>query len=210
MIRPFHMPKRAGFTLIEAMIAVTILTLSVAGPLLTASRSIVSAEIARYQLTASYLAQEGIEYVRMMRDNEFLAAYQVGGATVSADAWNNFLNNPVTDTSAITQCRSPKKCVLDPVQGATSPMSQCPGNDCSTIPLYLTNCTNGPGGTVCTPPNVYTEQNLPGSIQTPFTRSIQAIDMPSGTDERIVSTVSWSYHGIPYSVTVSDHLTPWQ
>ena len=63
-----------GFTLIETMVAVTILTLAVAGPLMTASRAIVAAQSARDQLTASYLAQEGIEYVRAMRDNEYLAA----------------------------------------------------------------------------------------------------------------------------------------
>lgn len=197
MIPSPHTSPRAGFTLIETMIAVTILTLSIAGPLFTASRSIVAADLARDQLVASYLAQEGIEYVRMMRDNEFLASYRQGGANISADAWTNFLNNPITDTSAITQCRSPKKCTLDPVQGATLPLTPCPGNDCSSVPLYLLQ--NG----------VYSEQNLSGSRLQPFTRSIQAIDV-SATDERIVSTVSWQYHGIPHSVTVTDHLTPWQ
>ena len=64
-----------GFTLTETMIAITILTFAVAGPLFTASRSIIAADIARDQLTASYLAQEGIEYVRMMRDNAMLRSF---------------------------------------------------------------------------------------------------------------------------------------
>ena len=49
-----------GFTLIETLIAITILTLAIAGPMVTASRSIVAAQTARDQLTASYLAQEGM------------------------------------------------------------------------------------------------------------------------------------------------------
>ena len=68
--------------------------------MVTASRSIVAAQTARDQLTASYLAQEGIEYVRAMRDNEYLAAYQAGGSNVSTTAWNNFL------TASINQCRA--------------------------------------------------------------------------------------------------------
>jgi len=189
----YHFSK--GFTLIETMIAVTILSLAIVGPLFTASRAIVAAQSSRDQLVASYLAQEGIEYVRAMRDNEYLAAYQSGGASVSSVAWNNFLNNPVQDISAITQCRMPKVCTLDPVQGAVSPMASCPNDVCT--PLYL--LTNG----------VYSQQNLSGSKATSFIRTIQATDV-SATEESIVSQVSWSFHGVPYSVTITDHLTPWQ
>ena len=76
------MKSNKGFTLVESMIAVTILTFAVAGPLYTASRAFVAAEIARDKLTASYLAQEGVEYVRAMRDNEYLSAYQAGGGAI--------------------------------------------------------------------------------------------------------------------------------
>ena len=148
-----------GFTLIETLIAITILTLAIAGPMVTASRAIVAAQTARDQLTASYLAQEGIEYVRVMRDNEYLAAYQAGGSDVSTTAWNNFL------AVSINQCRE---------------------------------ATCGAYG--------YTQQD---GTATPFTRTIQAIDISSG-DERIVSKVSWRFHDIPYSVIVTDNLTPWQ
>ncbi|MDE1919730.1 MAG: prepilin-type N-terminal cleavage/methylation domain-containing protein, partial [Patescibacteria group bacterium] len=58
MTRTLHMSTK-GFTLIEAMVAVTIVTLAVAGPLFTAGRAIIAAQISREQLTASYLAQEG-------------------------------------------------------------------------------------------------------------------------------------------------------
>lgn len=191
--------RLCGFTLVETMIAVTILTFAVAGPLFTASRAIIAAQISRDQLIASYLAQEGIEHVRAMRDNEYLAAYRQGGANISSTAWNNFLNNESQDVSAITQCRSPKICTLDPVQSSSIPLTTCPDNIC-TAPLYLVN-----NGTT----NMYTQQNTLGGTVTPFIRTVQAIDV-SPNDERIVSTVSWSFHNLPYSVTVTDHLTPWQ
>jgi len=193
------MKSGKGFTLVETMIAVTILTFAVAGPLFTASRAIIAAQIARDQLTASYLAQEGIEYVRAMRDNEYLVAYRAGGADISNTAWNAFLNNEPSDASAITECRSPKICTLDPVQNTTVPLTPCPDNVCIE-PLYLMD-----NGTT----NIYTQQKNLGGVATPFTRTIQAIDV-SPDDERIVSTVSWVFHGISYSVTVNDHLTPWQ
>lgn len=189
----FHKLAERGFTLIETMVAVTILTLAIAGPLVTANRAIVAARISRDQLTASYLAQEGIEYVRAMRDKEYLSAYQAGGQSVSANAWSNFLN------TSINQCRS-TTCTFDPSRNMGSGIGMslvpCSGNSCT--PLYLTQLSNGTYG--------YTQQS--GTV-TPFTRTIQAIDV-SASDERIVSMVSWSYHGTPYSVTISDHLTPWQ
>ena len=174
------------------MVAVTILTLAVAGPMITANRAIVAAQISRDQLTASYLAQEGIEYVRAMRDNEYLAAYQAGGPNISTTAWNNFL------AGAINQCRV-AECSIDVTRpmgyGSGSSLFQCTGNACK---LYL--LANG----------VYaTERSGQGGIITRFARTIQATDV-SPNDERIVSKVSWDFHGIPYSVTISDHLTPWQ
>ncbi len=182
-----------GFTLIETMVAITILTLAIAGPLFTASRAIVAAQISRDQLTASYLAQEGIEYVRAMRDNAYLSAYQAGGANVSTTAWDTFLN------ASINQCRA-TTCTLDPSRnmGSGSGMSLSPCSGSSCVSLYVTQLSNGTYG--------YTQQ---GGTATPFTRTVQAIDV-SSSDERIVSTVSWSFHGTLYSVTISDHLTPWQ
>ncbi len=196
---------RRAFTLIETMIAVAILSLAVAGPLTTASRAIVAAQTARDQLTASYLAQEGIEYVRALRDEAFLAAYHSGGASVSATAWNNFT------TQIEPVCLSPLNCTLDPARnmgyGSGFAIEPYAGNS----PLYLTNCTIVGSVFSCNPAltHLYTQQNLSGSVPTPFTRTIQVFNL-SATDERIVSTVSWSFHGIPYSVATTDHLSPWQ
>lgn len=177
-----------GFTLLETLVAVSILAFAIAGPLVTASRALVAAEISRDQLTASYLAQEGIEYVRAIRDNAYLALYP----NVS-NAWPNFISG------IESICLAPSLCTLDPVlrtmgYGNGFAVATYGGN----APLYLTAS-----------PSVYTEQNLAGSTQTPFTRTVQAVRV-SATEERIVSTVSWSFHGTSYSVTTSDHLTPWQ
>lgn len=185
---------QAGFTMVETLVAISVLALAVAGPLMAASRALVVTEIARDQLTATYLAQEAIEYVRAMRDNEYLAIYPSG---TSATAWNNFING--NDVAAITQCKSPSTCTLDPTRpmgtGTNSALTVCSGNSCG--PLYLVN-------------GVYTQQSgLGGAVKTAFTRVLTASQI-NGNEENITATVTWSFHGTTYTVTVTDHLTSWQ
>jgi len=62
-----------GFTLIETLVAISVLLLSLAGPLTLAVQSLNSAYYARDQITAFYLAQEAVEYVRAVRDQNYLS-----------------------------------------------------------------------------------------------------------------------------------------
>lgn len=64
--------KRA-FTLIETLVAISVLLISLTGPLSIAVQSLNSAYYARDQITAFYLAQEAVEYVRAVRDENYLA-----------------------------------------------------------------------------------------------------------------------------------------
>lgn len=61
-----------GFTLLETLVAVAILIMSLLGPFSIAQQSLKSAYYARDQVTAYYLAQEGIEFVRAVRDQNYL------------------------------------------------------------------------------------------------------------------------------------------
>lgn len=197
-----------GFTLIEAMIAVTILTLSVAGPLYTANSAIVASMTARDKLTASYLAQEGIEYVRAMRDFEYLTAYRDPLITdKSSTAWSNFLTGDTSRSGAVTQCRT-TTCTIDTTRdmGYGSGFALCiTGGTCGGSKLYRLD--DG---------RYVTDRSSLSGTATVFSRTIQVVDIP-GTegnplypDKRIISIVSWDYHGIQHAVTVYDHLTPWQ
>lgn len=173
-----------GFTLIETMVAVTILTLAVAGPLVTANRALVAARTAHDQLIASYLAQEGVEYVRAVRDNAFLAPYP--GNTDAA--WPDFL-------AATVQCDATgnptRACTLDPESGLS--ISSCTIGSCG--PLFLRS------------DGMYNQQG--SGEQTIFARAIQRFYV-SDTEQKVVSTVTWSFHGTPYTVSSTVHLTPWQ
>jgi len=199
---------KKGFTLIETMVAVSILMLAVSGPLYAASRATVAANNSQDQLTALYLAQEGVEYVRMMRDTAFMDRYTQNDITASADSWNDFLNGAYA--MSITNCRA-SSCALDPIpsnllanMGYGSSLASSAGNP----PLYMAN----DGIT-----NYYTQKSVGNTLQK-FVRTIQVIDIPGTVDapgvpypeKKIVSIVSWNSHGILYSEKITDHITPWQ
>ena len=105
------MIKKRGFTLIETFVAISILLLAVVGPLTLATRSLFSALVARDQLTASYLAQDAVEYIRYKRDNNFLAG-------------NTWLDG------SLSSCIDPKVCQVDT---AIDTIVECGGGSCPIL-----------------------------------------------------------------------------
>lgn len=51
----------AGFTMIESFVAITVLLIAVLGPLTLITRAIIDGNYAKYQVTASFLMQEGLD-----------------------------------------------------------------------------------------------------------------------------------------------------
>lgn len=65
----YTLKKSDGFTLVETLVAIAVLMIGVAGPLAVASRGLNAALYSRDQMTATFLAQETMEYVKNIRDN---------------------------------------------------------------------------------------------------------------------------------------------
>lgn len=61
-----------GFTLIETLVAITILSAAVAGPMVLSIKNIGTASVSQDQLVAFYLGQEAFEYIRNVRDTNLL------------------------------------------------------------------------------------------------------------------------------------------
>lgn len=61
-----------GFTIVEVLVAVTLLTAVIAGTLWTSAEALKLSGYARSQITAIYLAQEPIEYIRGVRDSNII------------------------------------------------------------------------------------------------------------------------------------------
>lgn len=89
-----------AFTLIETLVAITILMIAIAGPLTVASKGFTSALDAKNQSVAINLAQEGLEYINNVKDNK---------------AWGNWI--PGTDFESVVSqeysgCRVNSQCTF--------------------------------------------------------------------------------------------------
>ncbi|MEK7606342.1 MAG: hypothetical protein AAB458_01995 [Patescibacteria group bacterium] len=61
-----------GFTFVETLVAIAVLLLAVTAPLSLVYQSLAASRVARNQVTAIYLAQETIEFIRATRDTNAL------------------------------------------------------------------------------------------------------------------------------------------
>ncbi|MFA6301478.1 MAG: prepilin-type N-terminal cleavage/methylation domain-containing protein [Candidatus Paceibacterota bacterium] len=86
-----------GFTLIETLVAISIFTMSILGLMSVIASGITDTSYAKQKMAASYLAQEGIEYVRNMRDTSVLS-----NPSGSQAGWDRFkaseIEYPITDS----------------------------------------------------------------------------------------------------------------
>lgn len=115
---------RKGFTLVETLVAISILMISIAGPYYSVYRAVQTTYIARDKLIATALSQEGIEYVRNKRDSNYLYNLANPGSQVD---WLNGLS--VCKGAGV-------KCTVDVTGGAPA---ACSG---VCTPLNINTTTN--------------------------------------------------------------------
>lgn len=172
-----------GFTFVELLVGVVILTAAIAGPFFAVQQALRTSYIARDELTASALAQEGIEYVRWVRDSNYHYNRVVNPATDRPLYYGmNGTNGPNCFTSA---------CTVDP-RATINPVVSCGGATCSSR-LYLS--TQG----------LYNQASS-GSA-TKFVRSVRLTQL-NANEVRITVTVTWRTY-TPETLTVHDTLTNW-
>lgn len=108
-----------GFTLIETLVAISLLTIAIVAPMTLTMQSLTSAYYARDQITAFFLAQEAIEGVRAVRDaNALLTA--LGTPTDLMTNIPSTIGAPFTvDMSLFTASGIP---TLTACSGACSPL----------------------------------------------------------------------------------------
>ncbi len=199
--------REKGFTLVETLVAISILVIALTGPLAIVAQSLKSSYFSRDEITAAYLAQEPIEYIRNLRDQNGLrytnASQWMNG--ISTDEFgNNIINNPGSNTIRVNLvwdtnhykfvlCSAPLTCTVkyDSTAGDV-------GNNNKVIYGSITGNT------------------LQDSI---FTRDIYLNKSPSdpqteltSPDRELVVTVvvSWHTGSIAHNVTVVERITNWE
>ena len=63
---------RGGFSIVESLVAISILLLAIAAPMTMAQNGLTLARNSVSQTTAFYLGQEAVEYIRYIRDSNIL------------------------------------------------------------------------------------------------------------------------------------------
>lgn len=183
-----------GFTLVETLIALSIFSLSVVSMLVVLSKGISDTDYAQNKIVATYLAQEGIETMRNMRDTYMLYSTPVGVGWASLET-----------KLAGASCETGSGCFYDDRNlNFTDPAQPI------TNPSYV--AINGCGNTGC-PPLIYNASTgkynyVAGGTTTSFRRKINAYLIGPG-EMKILSTVSFTHKSTTYSVTISENLFNW-
>jgi type II secretory pathway pseudopilin PulG len=194
--------KSAGFTMIETLVAVTLLTMSVGAPLTLAAKSLQAAQYSRDQIVAFNLAQEAIEVVRAQRDKNLI---KIAGGNTSLDWLTGIPTVESGDTGCPIGSWTIGSIACQPfiVQGS-KPLDQAIVA-CTTIPcsVMLFDATNGWYNYTAGTPSRYTRTVI-------VRRRGPSTDLAFG-DAIVRATVTWrsSIFAADRTVVLEDELYQW-
>ena len=188
----------SGFTLIETLVAITVFTFSVLAILSVLASNFSNTNYTKGRTTAIYLAQEGVEYVRNIRDT--YALYSGGGA----NSWNDF----VAKLDPCDKASSPEGCYLDIKRDSSGdPYNIFTTGDPQQITnIYIAACTLGCPEILFD--EVAGEYNYALGDGTDYTRQINVANL-NDKEMIVFSTVSWNTRGQTYQVSFSEVLSNW-
>lgn len=157
--------KNRGFTVLETLVAIFILVLAITGPMVFAQTGLRSAFLARDQITAFFLAQDAIETIKNIRDNNALN---------NRDWLDGIYDTCRINPDVNTKCNISVETDLSNGRVKIEP---CPDTGCRS----LKNDSSGRFG--------YT---LSEGVDSRFTRNIYLQEVSDGRELRIVVEVKWT------------------
>ncbi|MEK7081104.1 MAG: prepilin-type N-terminal cleavage/methylation domain-containing protein [Patescibacteria group bacterium] len=180
-MQKFLKQKNKGFTLVETLVAISIFTVSILGLLMVLSQGIADTNYAKQKMIAAYLAQEGIEYIRNMRDTYVLYTEATG------NDWNAF-------KVKLNPCNLGNEC----------------GFDNSIFPPDVFKCSTHSNQCKLYLDNGNYNTNSLGS-DSGFVRKIWMETAGLGPDQvKISSKVEWTQGSGNYNIIFSENLFNWE
>ncbi len=183
--------NKYGFSLIETMIAVSILMIAIAGPLSLVQAGLFSSNHQRNQVTAIYLAQEALEYINNLRGTNYYKQFDPNdNSNILSVSWLEAINsNRVVGNLTDSAFCGGHGCYVDPKSNYIQHI------DSNLEALYQNS--DGFYG--------YRSESSTYDKPSPYTRVV--VVTPITSDEVTVTvTVSWNDGALPRSYTVSEDI----
>lgn len=176
--------NKKGFSLIETLVAITVLLISVVLPMSLSHDGVVAAKLAQDQIVSFYLAQEGLEVVRNMRDENKLSA---------ADMLDGVLGDCIVDPNNPADLG----CYVDSTRiiGLDFDVQSC-GASCPNI------TSDG---------NRYSHRTSSGYVDTKYRREVRVWYVAgSGTNDAIVEVIiTWPFLSGTREYILRSNLLAW-
>lgn len=176
--------KNGGFTILESIVAILVLSLSIAGVFSAVRQSLSQTTLAKEEVRAFYLAQEAVEIIRNQRDANRLATITNKAIT----PWLTGISNTPSDP-----CYFGRICRIDVTKTGGSYFHACGAGWDSCIDMSQNSSTY-----------VYAYSGTPVKMK----REVQ-IEQVSADEIMITVRMSWKKGIIPYEFKAKTHLYNW-
>lgn len=184
--------SRRGFTLIEVLVAIAILLIGVSGGLLIVTSSFRQIGVSKETMIATYLANEGIEIVREIRDTDMINNFDIEANTASPHPYiqwdsidsssGNQLSSSCSSGCIVNANTTPTALVIG---GAANPQV-CVDNTTGAYHQHNTGCAAG-------------------ETQSPYYRELFVSG--TGNQDNATSTVWWDdAGGTKHTITVTESI----
>lgn len=163
--------RQSGYSLVEVLVAITVLLVALVGPLTVAQVGLKRAINSREQTMAVFLAQEGIEAVYKMREEDALSAYP-GSVSDINQVWKSvpLLASLCTDANPCGVSIAANGAIV------SSSFYRCVSTNCQ---MTFSNGARVPY-----------RQGVAGGVETNYERKITVTNSDS-TSAIVKSTVTW-------------------
>lgn len=173
--------RKRGFTIIESLVAIFILLISITGPLYFTQGALRVAFVARDQITAFFLAQDAIEYVKNVRDKNSITNINGG-----SDNWLSGLSN----------CLGVDGCTIDTTNNDPTPVDVIANPSTDTV-LKIDTASE-----------LFNHTSGNDSI---YSRSILIEEIVGSVEAIITVKITWKTHEAigERTIEVKEHIFNW-